>query len=227
MAITTEAQTRRAADPRRAVVVNLLVNLVAPLGIFYGLNAFGVDQWLALMLGAIPPTVHAVYTVIVRRRLDALALFTMTILLGSVATSFVVGSPRLLLAKDGWMTAVAGLWILITLRGKPFLHQFVQSVATGDMRARLEINWRDSPTFRHVMRMATAMWGVGLVLDAGVRIVLAYSLPVAQVPLINTVQYFVMYAGLEIATRLYLRRKSVQEQVFAESGQVMIGGRKR
>lgn len=227
MAIATETQRQiKGADPRRMVVVNLLANVAAPLGIFYGLRAAGVDQWLALMLGAIPPTVHAVYTAVKRRKLDALALFTLSILLGSVATSFVVGSPRFLLAKDGWMTAIAGLWILITLRGKPFLYQFLMSLTSGDIRGRAEGNWRDSPTFRHVMRTATVVWGIGLVLDAGVRVVLAYAMPVDQVPLISTLQYIVVYVALEITTRLYLRRKSVQEQVFAESGQVMVGGKR-
>jgi hypothetical protein len=225
MAIATEAQ-QRGTDPRKAVVVNLLVNVAAPLGLFYGLTAAGVGQWLALVLGAIPPTAHGIYTAVKRRRLDGLALFTLTILAGSVATSFLVGSPRFLLAKDGWMTAVAGAWILVTLRGKPFLHQFVQAVTAGEVRDRLEVNWRDSPTFRHVMRMATAMWGAGLVLDAGVRVVLAYSLPVEQVPWVNTVQYLVVYAALEITTRVYLRRKSVQERVFAESGQPMTRGKR-
>lgn len=227
MAIVTETQTRRSADPRKAIVVNILVNVAAPLGLFYGLRAAGVDQWLALMLGAVPPTVHAVYTAVKRRRLDAMALFTLSILIGSVATSFLVGSPRFLLAKDGWMTAVAGAWMLITLRGRPFLYQLVQALTSGEVRERMEINWRDSPTFRHVMRMATVMWGVGLVLDAGVRVALAYDLPVDQVPLISTLQYVVVYVALEIGTRLYLRRKSVRERVFAESGQVMIGGKQR
>ena len=225
MAIAT--QTQPSTDPRKAVAVNLAVNLVAPLALFYGLRAAGTDQWLALMLGAIPPTVHAVYTAVKRRKLDALALFTLTILGGSVVTSFVIGSPRFLLAKDGWMTAVAGAWILLTLWGKPFLQQFVLSLTTGDVRRRAEVNWRDSPTFRHVMRMATVMWGIGLVLDAGVRVVLAYSLPVDQVPLISTLQYVVVYLALEIGTRLYLRRKSVRDKVLAESGELMMGGRKR
>jgi hypothetical protein len=226
MAIASMTKTQRPANPRKAVVINLGVNLIAPLALFYGLRAAGMDQWLALMLGGVPPTVHAVYTAIARRRLDGLALFTLSILLGSVATSFVIGSPRFLLAKDGWMTAVAGLWILVTLRGTPFLQQFVQSLTTGDVHTRLTTCWRDSPAYRHAMRVATSMWGVGLVLDAGIRVVLAYSLPVDQVPLISTLQYFVVYLGLEIGSRLYLRRKSLKEQVFAESGQVMMGGKK-
>ncbi|HTI22402.1 MAG TPA: VC0807 family protein [Kutzneria sp.] len=226
--MTIAAQTpQRTADPRRAVLVNLAVNLVAPLGLFYGLRAAGVDQWLALMIGAIPPTVHAVYGVVVRRKIDALALFTLSILGLSVATSFVTGSPRFLLAKDGWMTAVAGVWILATLWRTPFLQQFLMSMTTGETHERFTLSWRDSPTYRHVLRMATVMWGVGLLGDSVVRVVLAYALPVDQVPLVNTLQYLVVYFALEIGTRLYLRRKSVAGKVLAESGQVMFKGRKK
>ncbi|MFC0540501.1 VC0807 family protein [Kutzneria chonburiensis] len=226
MAIAAETQPRT-ADPRRAVIINLAINLVAPLGLFYGLRAAGVDQWLALMLGAIPPTAHAIHGVVVRRKIDALALFTLSILGLSVATSFVTGSPRFLLARDGWMTAVAGVWILATLWRTPFLQQFLMSMTTGETRERFTLSWRDSPTYRHVLRMATVMWGVGLLGDSVVRVVLAYALPVDQVPLINTLQYLVVYFALEIATRLYLRRKSVAAKVLAESGQVMMKGRKK
>src|SRR5690348_11961243 len=133
MAIASQTKPQRQVDPRKAVAINLAVNLIAPLAVFYGLRAAGLDQWLALMLGSVPPTGHALYTAIARRRLDGLALFTLSILIGSVATSFVIGSPRFLLAKDGWMTAVAGAWILVTLRGTPFLQQFVQSLTSGDV----------------------------------------------------------------------------------------------
>ena len=231
MAITTQTTTQaqqRAANPRRAVVVNLVVNLVAPLALFYGLRAAGMDQWLALMLGAIPPTAHAVYGVVVRRRIDALALFTLSILGLSVASSFITGSPRLLLAKDGWMTAAAGTWILATLWRTPFLQQFLLSLTSGDTHERFMVSWRDSPAYRHALRMATVMWGAGLLADAVVRVMLAYGLPVDQVPLISTLQYLVVYAALEIGTRLFLRRKSLADKVFAESGQVMVmRGKKR
>jgi len=124
------------------------------------------------------------------------------------------------------MTAVAGTWTLITLRKTPFLQQFLKSLTTGEVHERMMACWRDSPAYRHAIRVATAMWGVGLVLDAGVRVVLAYSLPVDQVPLINTLQYIAVYTLLQIGTRRYLKRKSLRDKVFAESGQMMMGGGK-
>ncbi|MEU8145883.1 VC0807 family protein [Nonomuraea sp. NPDC048901] len=204
-------------DPRREVVINLVLNVAAPLAIFYGLRAAGVGQWLALALGVVPPGVRAVWTVTKRRRVDGLAVFTLSILVLSVAVSFLTGSTRFLLAKDGWMTAVAGLWMLATLPRTPFYHQAICSFTTGATHERAEIAWRDSPAFRHMMRVATAIWGVGLVLDAGVRVVLAYTLPVDRVPLVSGLQYVAVFVALEVSSQIYLRRAGARVDI--ETGQ--------
>ncbi|WP_067177260.1 VC0807 family protein [Microtetraspora niveoalba] len=203
---TTAKEDGKPTDPRREAVINLIVNVAAPLAVFYGLRAAGADQWLALTLGVLPPGVRAMWTVATRRRIDALALFTVSILVLSVAVSFLAGSPRFLLAKDGWMTAVGGLWILATLPRTPFYFQVIRSFTAGATRERAETAWRESTAFRHMLRVATAIWGVGLVLDAGVRVVLAYSLPVDRVPLISGLQYVAVFAALEVSSQIYLRR---------------------
>lgn len=204
---------------RKQMFLNLGINLVAPAAVFYGLRALGVDQWWALLLGVLPPSIRALYTVIKQRRIDTLAVFTLSILVLSVGMSFVSGSPRFLLAKDGWMTAAAGTWMLITLARVPFIFQVTRTFLTGEAGERAEIKWRDSPTYRHVLQRITAMWGVALVIDAGVRVVLAYTLPVDQVPLISGLQYAGLYVTLEVITRVYARRKAIATAVEAESGQ--------
>ena len=213
-----EAEREMRNAQRRELVTNLGVNLVAPTALFYGLRAAGVDQWWALFLSAVPPVVKAIVSVIRRGRIDALGLFTLSILVLSVATSFLSGSPRFLLAKDGWLTGAAGIWILVTLARKPFIHQFVRSVSTPAMREKADHNWQSSPTYRHLLRVVTAVWGIGLLADSGVRVVLAYSLPVDQVPLISGLQYVVVYFALEIFSRVYLRRRAARAKVTAESG---------
>ncbi|WP_163506437.1 VC0807 family protein [Fodinicola acaciae] len=201
----------------RAIIVNLAIDVAAPVALFYLLRAFGVNQWLALTLAAIPPAARAVQSIITSRKIDGLALFALSIIALSLLGSFVTGSPRFLLAKDGWMTAVAGGWILLTILRTPFIFSFLRTILTGEALERMEGNWRDSPTFRHSMRVATAIWGVGLVFDAGVRVVLAYTLPIDQVPLISTLQYVVLFVCLEVGTRLYLRRKSIRDKIESES----------
>jgi hypothetical protein len=204
---------------RREAIVNLVVNVAAPIAVFYLMRAIGVGQWWSLLGAGALPAANALRTVVTRRRIDVLAVFTMSILVASVAVSFVTGSPRFLLAKDGWLTGVAGAWLLGTLVRTPFLYQVIRSWLTGSAREKAETAWRDSPTYRRMLRVTTSFWGVGLVLDAGVRVLLAYTLPVDRVPLIGGLQYVVLYLALEVATRLYGRRRTTLDRIEMESGQ--------
>jgi hypothetical protein len=42
----------------------------------------------------------------------------------------------------------------------------------------------------------TAVWGMGFTLDALVRVLLAYAIPIDSVPLVSTVQWLVVLGGL-------------------------------
>lgn len=206
-----------AAAQYRSLAANLGVNVAAPLLVFYGLRAAGVGQWWALLAGAVPPLLQAGATMARTRRIDTLGALTLLLLALGVVTSLLTGSARFLLAKDGAMTGAAGLCVLATLlTRRPFIASVLMSVTAGERRAKLAANWHDSPTFRHVMRVLTVVWGVGLIADAVVRIVLAYALPVDAVPLISNLQYVVVFLLLEGFSRVYGRRRSVIERINAD-----------
>jgi hypothetical protein len=42
----------------------------------------------------------------------------------------------------------------------------------------------------------TAVWGMGFTLDALMRVLLAYTIPIDSVPLVSTVQWLVVLGGL-------------------------------
>ncbi|AEW98076.1 MULTISPECIES: VC0807 family protein [Streptomycetaceae] len=205
-------------SPYRALAANLGVNVAAPLLVFYGLRAVGVGQWWALLAGAVPPLVRAVVTMARTRRVDVLGAITLLLLALGVATSLLTGSARFLLAKDGAMTGAAGLCVLATLlMRRPFIASTLISLTAGERRAKLVAHWQKSPTFRRVMRVLTVVWGVGLVADAVVRIVLAYALPVDAVPLAGNLQYVAAFLLLEGVSRVYGRRRSVVARITAET----------
>ncbi|MBF6331118.1 VC0807 family protein [Nocardia transvalensis] len=217
-AVADSAGSPARAAQYRALAANLGVNVAAPLLVFYGLRAAGVGQWWALLAGAIPPLLRAVVMMARTRRIDSLGAFTLVLLALGVASSLLTGSARFLLAKDGAMTAVAGLCILATLlMRRPFIASVLMSITAREQHAKLAAYWRDSPTFRHVMRVLTVVWGVGLMADAVVRIVLAYTLPVDAVPLISNLQYVAVFLLLEGISRVYARRRSVIERITADA----------
>ncbi|MER5546001.1 VC0807 family protein [Streptomyces sp. CG4] len=183
-----------------------VLNVAAPLAVFYGLRAAGAGLWWAVLASAVPPTVEAVLTVARERRVGMLGVLVLGMVALGAALSLVTGSPRFMFAKDGWMTGIVGLVFLASLRGQPIIYRVLSSVTKGEKRAELEHNWQASPTFRHVMRLLTAVWGVGLLLDSVVRVVLAYTLPLDSVMLVTTLQYVALFVGLEVFSRRYGRK---------------------
>ncbi|ONK13552.1 hypothetical protein STBA_43220 [Streptomyces sp. MP131-18] len=196
-------------SPQRELVMSMLINAVAPIALFYGLRAAGVDQWTALMLGLVAPAVAVVHSVITKRRIDMLAGLIVTVLLLSVALSFLSGSPRTLLARDGWITAVAGIWILLTIPRIPYYLYALRTFTGATLRERINAAWRDTPAFRRVMHAGTVIWGSALLLDAVSTVILAYTMPVDSVPLIGALKLVTLIILAEVISQVIFRRKGV------------------
>ncbi|QVQ53776.1 hypothetical protein J4H86_08710 [Spiractinospora alimapuensis] len=198
----------REGSPQREIVMSLVVNAVIPIVVFYGLRVAGVDQWLALLLGLIPPAANTAYSVVTKRRIDMLAGLVMTALLLSVALSFLTGSPRTLLARDGWVTAVVGIAILLTLaRTTPYYLFALRTFTGGTVRERIDVAWRDTPAFRRVVYVGTAIWGSALLIDAVSTVVLAYTMPIDTVPLIGAIKLVALILLAEVCSQVYFRQK--------------------
>lgn len=54
------------------------------------------------------------------------------------------------------------------------------------------------------------VWGLGFSLDAVVRVILAYSLPLDAVPLVSTLQWLVVLAGLITFHIRYITRHGLK-----------------
>lgn len=201
------AGTGSRVSAQREVAVSLVVNAVLPTAVFYGLRAAGIDQWLALMLGLVAPAVKAIHSVLTKRRIDMLAGLVVTALLLSVAVSFLTGSPRTLLARDAWITAVVGLWILLTLPRTPYYLYALRTFTGGAVREQINAAWRDTPAFRRVVHVGTTIWGSALLLDAVTTVVLAYTMPIDSVPLLGALKLVAVIVLAEVSSQVYFRRK--------------------
>ncbi|WP_280443898.1 VC0807 family protein [Nocardia brasiliensis] len=189
--------------------MSLLINAVMPIAVFYGLRAAGVDQWMALMLGMVAPAAKAVHSAITNRRIEMLPGLIMTVLLLSVALSFLTGSPRTLLARDGWITAMAGLWILLTLPRTPYYLYALRTFTGGTLHERINAAWYHILPFRRVVHVCTMIWGLALLLDAASTVALAYTMPVDSVPLIGSLKLVALIILAEVISQVTFRCKGI------------------
>ena len=107
----------------RANVMTVVFEVVVPMVLFYGLRAAGVSQWWALMAGVLAAVPYVGWTVARNRRVDLVALFTLSVLVLSVVLGLLSDDPRTLAIREGWTAALGGLfglWMLVTVVvGKP------------------------------------------------------------------------------------------------------------
>ena len=199
----------------------MLIDIVAPIATYYVLRAFGVGQFLALILSAIPTTLNLLFQIVRKRHLDGMAVFVLVIIGLSLAASFITGSPRFLLAKDGIFTAAIGIAFyasLFTRYPLSFVLGRAMAERTG-MKSRSWVElWQRVPRFRRPWRRSSVIWGTGMMIDAALRIAMAYTLSVDSVPALNGALAVVSLVLLQLIDQVQLRRSGAFAMLFAPEG---------
>ncbi|MGI5155997.1 VC0807 family protein [Microbispora sp. CA-102843] len=180
----------------------LALDVVIPLVVFYGGRAAGLSQWAALVASGIAPAVGIMLTWVRQRRLDATAVFVIAAMVLSSLVALLSGDPRALLARESWLTAAIGTWILASLLlDRPFLLDLTIKVTPPGAARRLEDLWRSSPVFHRWLVLASMAWGGAFMLDAIGRVIMAYELPVDSVPMLSSV---LLVAAIVVAQGLVM-----------------------
>jgi intracellular septation protein A len=179
------------------VALDFLVNLGGPF-LVYQLAAGHMSETAALMLSSAPPILWSVGQLIWSRKLDALSL----LVIGGIALSLVAtllgGSPRLLLIRESFITGIVGLVFLGSLLfPKPLLfHLAKTTVARQGMKQEVfAANW-SIPGFRFTFYLMTVVWGAGLLFEATLKIILAFTIETGLFLVISPIISYSIYLGL-------------------------------
>ncbi|HEX3782221.1 MAG TPA: VC0807 family protein [Pseudonocardiaceae bacterium] len=209
----TEPQVAPAptADPRRALFVMIAIDVLAPLAMYYGLRLAGISAWWALVVSGVVPAVRTVHLVISARKLDLMAVFSLLAMTAGTTVSLLTGSPRLILARDSWITAGLGGWLLVLGVRRPPLLSMTQKLMPPASAAQWEHDWQHSARFRRGMRVANGMWGVAFLIDAAARVVMAYTLPVDSVQVLSIGLLVVLLVAARQLSLRYGRRLMPRE----------------
>jgi hypothetical protein len=218
--MTIEEKTEPDAGLRRVVRANVLTvvfEVLVPMALFYGLRLAGVSQWWALMAGVLVAAPYVLWTVVRNRKVDLVALVTLSVLVLSVVLGLLSDDPRTLAIREGWTAALGGLfgaWMLVTVFiGRPAqltLGRTIAEVKRGaEGAAAWAGRWDTDARFRRGLRINTAAWGGVLVVSAVAHIVLVYTLPIDLIALVTNVQWFAMLAALVVWHVWYLKKENL------------------
>jgi hypothetical protein len=156
-------------------------------------------------MSALASALPALISLARRRRVDGLSTYVTAMTLTALAVSLLPGSTHVLLAKEAVLTGTTGLWFFAGTRARrPLIYLASRPLLEGRFRwpSDWEQLWQASPRFRHMWRTASAVWGIGLLIDAGLRVVLAWTLP-PRVPALATALYVVTLVVLNLVTHAW------------------------
>jgi hypothetical protein len=216
----------RDRQPDRGSARTLLLDLAAPIALYYGLRSAGASVYVALLAGAAPPALNAAISVTRQRRVDRLGAVVLIMLAVSTGISAIGGSPRFLLAKDGLITAAWGAWMLASLlAARPLTFLFSRPLLEGRNPHRRgatptgpswDVLFEQRSAFRRVWRVTTVIWGAAMLIDAAVRIIMSYTLPVDLVPALGGALWPVTFLVLQVSTNVYFHRAGFWQMVRGE-----------
>lgn len=206
--------SRRRSRWLRPGLVWFALDLLVPTALFYAMVWSGAGLYLALLVSAGLSAASAVVSYRRGAGDQSFAPYMLALQLVAFGIALVAGSDRFLLAKESLLTAMVGCWFIGSLwTSRPLAYRFTRPLLEGSWGRRWglpevswEAVWAREPRFRHIWRVATVMWGVVTLLDAVLRVVIAYTAPLHAVVALQTAMFAVTIILMQPVTHIYYAR---------------------
>ncbi|KAF0732245.1 hypothetical protein Ae201684P_014645 [Aphanomyces euteiches] len=196
---------------RDVTLFMVTVNVVLPL-VLYSILAKRMAAVYAILLSSIPPSINTIVGIVRERRCDVFsALSVMSIGVSAVVT-FVTRDARLLLAKDSFFTVGLGLsyWFSTIYADEDIMWSYYRLLHDPDAQKELDLKY-NRPDVRSRWHFVCRVWGSAFLLEAVIRILLIYSIPVHTMVYVNTLLFVGMMCSLGGWSKWYIARSSHRE----------------
>ncbi|MGW6708164.1 VC0807 family protein [Streptomyces sp. NPDC054956] len=223
---TQEATAPRSDPPARSGaaaaigwVLTIGFNVVAPILTYNMLTDRGWSEFAALLVSGVWPVVDSAVHLAWRRKIDEFAVVTLVFLvITALVTLIGAHSARALLIKDSGVTGLFGVLCLATLLApRPLMFYFGRKFGTDGTKegvAYFNGLWQ-YPEFRKVMRRMTTVWGVAYLIEATLRVVLAFLLDTDTMVVVSPFLIYGFLGSLIFWTIRYSKRAQAEGEARA------------
>ena len=123
--------TTTASSDRLRGLMPILIDIVAPIVVYFILHSLGVGDVLALTIGGMVTAINALVGTVRRRRLDSIGLLVVAEIALSIALLLITQDPRILLIKPSFYVGFAAIYAFSTcLVGRPIGFESAKPIAT-------------------------------------------------------------------------------------------------
>jgi hypothetical protein len=198
---------------------------VVPLAVYYAVRSHVQGDATALMIAGAPAAGWVLIEWLRRRRVDPIGLIVLFGFVAGIVASVALGGDAFVLkVRDSAFTAMFGVACLLSLTWRrPIMFSIGRALSAGNDpdKVRAYDEMYDLPTAPRSFAIITACWGVGLVTEAGLRVVLAVLLPTGPFLAASPALAGTVFGGLFAFTVWFSKRaRRIGEQLYEDSGVV-------
>lgn len=177
---------------------------------YYALHLAGVNDFVALLVASLLAAARIVWVAVRERELNPFATVMLVVFGIGLVLALVSGDPRFLLLKNSIVTGVIGLVFLgTTLFGTPLTLAAAQSFQPA-RKAEIRHAYDTDADVRRGHRVSSTVWGVGLVLEALIRVPLVFLLPIDVMVALGEVMTIAVIALLIAWNVWYIKRATAR-----------------
>ena len=155
------------------------LDIVLPLASYATLRALGASTFWALIAGGLLTAAATAVNTIRRRRFDRLGVLVLSEVTLGVVLDFVIGDPRLMLARGSLYLAIGGIWVLVNaFTARPLTVEACKPwAAKHGPPAIAAYEWAaaNSPAFLRIHQALSLAWSAAFLAYAVLRVVIIYS----------------------------------------------------
>jgi len=192
------------------VAIEIIANLAAP-ALIYALLRAPWGEVPALLASSVPPLLWTLVGLVRRGRIDALSMIVLVGIALSLLALAGGGSVRFLQLRERLVTALIGLtFIGSAVIGRPLIGPLARATVareSAEALAAFDANRRGSD-LHHTIMVMTWVWGLGLLADFAVSVLLIDTLSVAQYLVAGPIVGYATMGSLAGWTVLYRRHRA-------------------
>jgi intracellular septation protein A len=205
-----------------ALLPDLVLSVVAPIFI-YRLAAPYMSAPQALLLAGIAPLIPVGMSLWRHRRLNPIGVLSLLTIAIKILMALVFNDTRWMLVSVSLITGVHGVLMLASLlTPRPLLLWLVENTLSGTPAGRplLQRLLNEAPRLSWVW--VTAAWGLALLLECGVNVMLVLTLSVDLFLVISPLVRYGLLGGVLLGTLLFgwIRRRRKQKKLEASASQL-------
>jgi len=199
-----------------------------PLAVYFLVRGHVHGDAQALIIAGAFSVAWVLFQAVRQRRVDlvgTIVLFGFAV--GVLSSTLLGGNAYVLKIRDAAFTAAFGAFCIVTLftQGRPALFYVGRYLSAGrdPVKSAAYDSLHDLPAGRHTFRVLSVVWGIGLIVEATGRMVIADILPTGTFLAVSPFITAGVLGSLFAFTVVYARRA----QMAALTSQVVVDGNEK